>query len=316
MRTIAAVASVLGGVALALQSKVNGSLGHHLGDGLFAALISFFVGLVLLAVLVLAVPAWRGGGRRFADALRTRKLRPWQCLGGMAGAFYVTTQGLTVSLLGVAMFTVAGVAGSVVSSLLVDRAGFGPGGPRPVTPTRAVGAVLAVAAVGVAVSDELGTPSQLWLSLVPALAGAGIGWAQAANGLVGVATRSVAFASLVNFGIGFVFLVLACGVDALVRGLPKAPPTDPGLYAGGLLGVVMLLATVFAVRHIGALMVGLCAIAGQIVGAVVLDLFAPGASGGIETTTLVGVIVTLVAAGVAAVPSGRGRVRSGARVEQ
>ncbi|PPK69662.1 DMT family transporter [Actinokineospora auranticolor] len=305
MRLLAVAASLLAGLALAVQSKVNGALGHAFGDGLFAALTSFGVGLVLLVVIVVATPSWRSAAPRFTAALRSGEIRPWQCLGGAAGACYVTSQGLTVTLLGVAMFTVAGVAGQVVSSLLVDRAGFGPGDPRPVTPTRALGALLTVVAVGIAVSDELSTPDHLWLSLVPALAGAGIGWAQAANGLVGAATRSVGFAALVNFAVGTVFLVIACLVDVLATGLPAAPPSDPRLYLGGTLGVVLLLTTVFAVRQIGALLVGLCAVAAQVAGAVLLDVLA---SGGIEVTTLVGTVVTLLAAGLAAVPSGRARV--------
>ncbi len=307
MRVLGAVLSAVGGVALAVQSRVNGQLGLRLGDGFFAALVSFLIGLAILAVAVLATPSWRAGAGRLAGALRTKRLRPWQCLGGVAGASFVSSQGLTVSLLGVAMFTVAGVAGQVVSSLLVDRSGFGPGGPVPVTPSRATGAVLAVVAVGIAVSDEFGTSAHLWLSLVPAIAGAALGWAQAANGLVRAASASVAFAALVNFAVGAAFLLVVCAVDVVVRGLPEPLPADPGLYAGGALGVIALSTAVFAVRHVGVLLVGLSAVAGQLLGAVLLDLVVPAPGSGIEAATIVGVVVTLVAAGVAAVPTGRGR---------
>jgi len=50
---------------------------------------------------------------------------------------------------------------------------------------------------------------------------------------------------------------------------------------------------------------GLCAVAGQLVGAVLLDVSA----GGIAAGTVAGVALTLLAAGVAAVPGGRARVR-------
>ncbi|WP_026422475.1 DMT family transporter [Actinokineospora inagensis] len=301
VKVAAVLVTVLGGVALATQSRVNGQLGARIGDGLFAAVISFSIGLVILFAGVLVLPTARAAAPKFVQALRTHRLRPWQCLGGAGGAFFVTSQGLTVALLGVAMFTVAGVSGQVLSGLLTDRAGFGPGEPRPITPTRATGAVMAVVAVAVAVSDKFDSPSRLWLSLVPALAGLAIGWAQAANGLVRIACGSVAFASFVNFVVGTVLLVVACAIDALVRGLPGHLPPDFLLYTGGALGVVGISTGVFAVRHIGVLMVGLCLITGQVAAAVLFDV----TTAGIEPTTVVGVAVTLLAAGVAAVPSGR-----------
>ncbi|MDQ3579751.1 MAG: DMT family transporter, partial [Actinomycetota bacterium] len=163
MRAVGALVAMVGGAALAIQARINGQLGHVLGDGLFAALISFLVGLTILGGAVLAIPGLRAAAGEFAGSVRNRTLKPWQCLGGVAGAFYVTSQGLTVTILGVAVFTVAVVAGQVVSSLAVDRAGIGPGAAQPITGPRAIGATLAVIAVGIAVSDEFGSPEQLWL---------------------------------------------------------------------------------------------------------------------------------------------------------
>ncbi|OLR90542.1 DMT family transporter [Actinokineospora bangkokensis] len=300
-RAAGAVAAAVGGVALAVQSRVNGELGTRLADGVLAALISFTGGLVVLAAVVAARPAGRAAARRWAGALRTGALKPWQCLGGAAGASFVSAQGLTASTLGIALFTVAGVGGQVVSSLVVDRSGFGPGEPRPVTPARAVGAALAVVAVGIAVSDRLGVPGQLWLALLPVLTGAALSWAQAANGLVGQHSGDVVFATLVNFGVGAVVLVAVSTAELLTRGLPAAFPTDWHLYLGGLLGIVALSTSVFAVRLIGVLLLGLCAVAGQLVGAVLLD----AATRGVPTATLVGVALTLVAAAVAALPPRR-----------
>src|SRR5688572_30166713 len=104
-------------MALAVQGRVNGQLGHQIHDGVLAALISFSVGSVLLLAALPILPAARAGVGRLRESLRQGALRPWQLLGGTCGAFLVTTQGLTVSILGVAVFTVAVVAGQVVSSL-------------------------------------------------------------------------------------------------------------------------------------------------------------------------------------------------------
>ncbi|WP_436492286.1 DMT family transporter [Actinokineospora sp. HUAS TT18] len=297
-RSAGAVVAIGGGVVLALQARINGRLGTELGDGLIAATISFIIGLVILITAVAVTPTARAGVKRLTHALRTRQLQPWQCLGGVVGAWYVTSQGLTVTLLGVAVFTVAVVAGQVMSSLVVDRAGIAPGDPQPITGPRAFGAALAVVAVGVAVSDEFSRPGHLWLALIPALAGAGLGWQQAVNGQVRKFADSVAVASTLNFAVGLVALLIATAVDIAVRGLPNPLPSEWWLYVGGTLGPIALSTAVFAVRLIGVLMVGLCAVAGQLAGAVLLDV----ADDVVQPATVAGVVITFVAVGVAALP--------------
>ena len=298
-RIAGALLAGLGGVGLAVQGRVNGQLGHVLGDGVFAAVISFGVGLALLIPAVALFPASRRGVGRLVRAVRTRRLRWWECLGGTCGGFVVAAQGITVALLGVAVFTVAVVAGNVVSGLFVDRAGIGPGGPRPITPARATGAALAVAAVLVAVSDRLGDPSGLWLAVLPALAGLGLAWQVAVNGLVRREAGEVLVPTTVNFGTGMLALLVALAVDLVLRGPPPALPGQWWLYIGGALGTFAVSTAVFAVRLIGVLVLSLASVAGQLVGAVGLDLVVPTA-GGLSVVSVVGATITMVAVAIAA----------------
>lgn len=299
-RVLGAAVAAIGGVALAVQGRINGELGHAMGDGLFAAVISFGIGLIVLVVMVSALPAARAGVPRLRAGLRARRLRPWELLGGTCGAFIVASQGITIAAIGVAVFTVAVVAGQTMSSLVVDRAGIGPGGPQPITLPRAAGALLAMVAVVVAVSTKFGNPTGLWLAVLPALAGVGLAWQIAVNGLVRVESDSVLVATLVNFAVGTTALVLACAVDLLARGLPTAPPGQWWLYLGGPLGIVAIGTVVTAVRVIGVLVVGLGSVAGQLLGAVVLDLVVPTNGGRLSVASVVGTAITMVAVGVAA----------------
>lgn len=298
----AALAAV-GGVTLAVQGRVNGQLGHLIGDGVFAALFSFGIGAVLLVVAVAVTPSARAGLLRLRTSVRGGRLRVWQCLGGACGAWMVTTQGLTVSILGVAVFTVAAVAGQVVASLWVDRRGIGPGAAQPVTPLRAAGAAIAVVAVVVAVSGHgsSGAPGGLWWALLPATAGLGLAWQLAVNGLVRAASANVVVPTMVNFSVGTLVLVLAASVDALVRGLPEPPPGDWWLYLGGPLGIVTVLTAVTAVRFTGVLVLGLGSVAGQLAGAVLLDAVVPTAGGGLSAASVIGAALTMVAVVVATV---------------
>ncbi|WP_341721131.1 DMT family transporter [Micromonospora sp. FIMYZ51] len=292
---------MVGGVAVASQSRINGELGAHLGDGIAAAVVSFGLGLLLLAVLAPASRHGRRGLRALRDALTNGTLRPWQCLGGACGAFLVATQGATVGSLGVAVFTVAVVAGQSGSSLAVDRAGIGPAGRQPVTAARLGGAVLTVAAVLLAVGDRLGDPAILGLAVLPLLAGVGVAWQQAVNGWVRVVSGSSLTAAFVNFAVGTTVLLLAFVVSLAVRGRPPGSlPSEPWLYLGGPIGIAFIVVAAAVVQLTGVLLLGLATIAGQVIGAVLLDVLLPTAASRPDPTTLLGALLTLVAVALAA----------------
>lgn len=300
-RLTGVVLATAAGVAVAVQSRINGELGVRLADGVAAAVISFGLGLLVLLVLVPATPGGRRGLAALRAALTAGTLRPWQCLGGLCGAFLVATQGLTVGTLGVAVFTVAVVAGQSASSLLVDRAGIGPSGRQPVTGRRLFGAALTVLAVGLAVGGRLNDPTALTLAVLPLLAGIAVAWQQAVNGLVGRAAGSPLTATLVNFTVGIVALLAVFAVDIAIRGLPAgSPPAEPWLYLGGPIGITFIAIAAAVVEFTGVLLLGLATIAGQVVGAVLLDVVLPTAASRPDATTLLGAALTLVAVLIAA----------------
>ncbi|MPZ66561.1 MAG: EamA-like transporter family protein [Pseudonocardiaceae bacterium] len=299
------LAAVAVGTALAAQARINGELGGRIDDGVVAALLSFAGGELVLLALAATVPAVRAGLARTARGVRSGRLPWWQLLGGLCGAFLVITQGLTVGVIGVAVFTVAVVAGQATSSLVVDRAGLGPGAAQPVTVTRIAGAVLTIAAVVLAVSDRLGTPAALWIAVIPVLAGITVAWQQAVNGRVNTVAGNPLAATLVNFTVGIALLLVVAAVEVAVRGLPGPLPSNPVLYLGGPLGIVFIATAVTVVRLTGVLLLGLGTIAGQLVGALLLDVFVPVTGEQLTATAVAGTALTLVAMAVAALPSRR-----------
>jgi transporter family-2 protein len=294
------VLAVLSGTFVAVQARINGSLGAALGDGFVAAAVSFGSGLVILAViLALSAPGRRGLGRVVAG-LRDRSVPWWTVAGGAAGAFLVLSQGVAAAALGVALFTVAIVAGQTLSSLLLDRIGFGPQGVVPFEARRVIGSILALVAVAWAVSTEFGGDKPLLLLVMPLIGGIGIGWQQAVNGRVrGLASSSLT-ATFINFAVGTAVLLVASLVHVTIVGPPNPFPTDPLLYVGGAIGCVFIGVSAFLVAHTGLLVLGLGTVAGQLVGAVVLDVVVPGA-GGVHWTTVAGAALALVAVAIASV---------------
>jgi len=301
-RIVGLVVTVVVGMALAAQARINGELAGRIGDGVAAALISFAGGLVLLLLAVAVLPNLRHGLRRVRNAVRDGGLRPWQLLGGVCGGFLVITQGLAVGVIGVAVFTVAVVAGQSAAGLVVDRAGLGPGDPQPVTVTRIVGALLAVGAVLLAVANRLGAPAALGIAVLPALAGVGAAWQQAVNGRVAAAGGPLP-AALINFAAGTALILVVAVIEVALRGLPGPLPANPVLYLGGPLGIVFIAAAAAIVPLTGVLLLGLGAVAGQLIGALLLDLFLPADGDHLTAATVAGTALTLVAVAVAALPA-------------
>lgn len=292
---VAVFFAVFFGMTSSLQSRINGELGHQIGDGFTAAAISFGLGLVILVGTLLVWPAGRRGLGLVRAAISTRSLSWWHVLGGLGGAFYVLSQGLTASVLGVALFTVAIVAGQTISGLAMDRLGVGPGGQRPLTVPRVAGAVVALLAVAWAVSGQISGGVPLWLMAMPLLAGIGQGWQQAVNGRVRVAAESALTATFLNFLFGTIALLIALLVHALLVGLPSSLPTDPWLYTGGVLGCIAIAGTALIVRTTGVLVLALGMVAGQLLSALALDLLAPTSAHPVAFATIGGTALALVA---------------------
>lgn len=302
-RVLAVLGAVLVGVLTASQSRVNSALALEIGDGYLASVISFGSGLVILLIVLAFWRPGRDGVAWLVVAVRSRRTPWWYLFGGFAGALFVLSQGLTGSLLGVALFTIAVVCGQTLSGLVVDRLGMGSVAPAAITITRLLGSLLALVAVGWAVSSQIRSDIAIWVFVLPLLAGIGIGWQQAVNGQVRVAAGSALTATLVNFVAGTTALAVAAIVHVSIVGWPEALPGTPWLYLGGLLGAIFIGLGVVVVRHTGVLLLGLGAIAGQLLMSLALDFLAPVAGRGVEWTTVLGTALTLAAVLIAAIPS-------------
>ena len=304
---LATVAAIVVGLMVAAQSRINGDLAAELAEsagsttaaGIQAALLSFATGLVLLAAVAVVLPRMRRGLAGLAAAVRQRKLLPWQLLGGLGGAWLVTTQGLTVPTLGVALFIVAVVAGQTAASLGVDAAGLGPAGRMPVTGRRVLAAALALLAVAVTALPRIDADAGAaagFLALLVISAGAGIAVQQALNGRVAVAARYPPAAAVVNFVIGTAALMVVtlAGLLAFGWGVGELPD-QPVLYLSGPLGVAFIAIAAWAVPVVGVLAFGLASISGQLVGGAVLDLLLPQPGVTVGPGLVIGIALTVLA---------------------
>jgi transporter family-2 protein len=305
---LSVIITVVSGALAALQARINGQLGSELGDGFLAALISFGSGLVILSVVIVLVPSGRRNLARVVSGVRGRVVPWWFLAGGLAGGLFVLTQGITAAIIGIALFTVAAVTGQTLGGLAIDARGIGTVAPKVITPRRVIGTVLALVAVGIAVGPQLHGSAPFWMLLMPFLAGLLLGWQQAVNGQVKTFAQSALVATFINFAGGTVLLVVFALIHAALVGWPRQAPSDPLLYIGGSIGIILVAVSATVIPIIGVLVQSLAAVAGQLLMSLVLDIVAPTDAVGLVWTTVVGTALTLVAVVIASVPA-----RAGAR---
>ena len=129
------------GVGLVVQVGMNSTLRALLGSAIVAALISFVVGSVALAVFALVTRAPLPGREQLAA------VPAWAWLGGALGAFYVASSVIVGPRLGAATLLALVVLGQLGTSLLVDHFGWLGFAQHPITAVRLAGAGLLFAGV-------------------------------------------------------------------------------------------------------------------------------------------------------------------------
>jgi bacterial/archaeal transporter family-2 protein len=130
-RGLAIVLTAVAGGLIALQAPINAELGKATG-GLAAALVSFLVGTIALAAMVVLSGKAGGLGSTFDVS--------WYYLaGGLLGAIYVTNALLAVSAIGAGGVAALTVAGQLIASVAIDRLGLFGLDQVALTPERLLG---------------------------------------------------------------------------------------------------------------------------------------------------------------------------------
>lgn len=302
IQALALGAAFATGALLAVQSRLNGRLAETVGS-FPAAWVSFGSGLLVLSMLLVRAD-YRSRLAQVPAAVRSGRLRWWQVLGGVSGGLLVATQTYAVPLVGVAAFLIATIGGQALSALLVDRHGLGPAPAQPLSAVRIAAAVTAVAGVAIAATGGAGNDDAA-LSVLPVVLAFGVGMLlavqQAFNGRVNTVTGAPTATAWLNFAVGSATLVVIGIVPVLLGGWPDRWDAPAWAWWGGLCGVVFIALTAWAVQHLGVLLFGLVTITSQMATALVLDLGNSDARDQVGTQMLVGVAITVLAAGAATV---------------
>lgn len=302
--------AALSGVLIALQARANGELSHLLDNGLQAALISFGSGLIIIFVITLFNTKIKEGIKNLRTAVTNNEIARWKLFAGALGGSFIAIQTQIVPLIGVAIFSVASIAGQTAMSLFVDRIGLTGGGKKPISPRRVLAAVLTVFAVLVSVWDRIDAQNLSILAVTAGgFSGAIVGFQRALNGQINEYSHQSFTTSLLNFITGTSFLLVLIAIGLILGNNELSPlPSGPWwIYTGGILGVTYIAFTSTIVQHLGVLTFTLFSVGGQLVAALVIDVVSPTNGVSVSTYLVTGIVMTY--AGVIAGGVGSSRVK-------
>jgi len=287
----------ISGLMIAVQARANGELAYRMGNPIEAALVSFGSGLIIISFISAFNPAIKAGIRNLRGALKRKEIPLWTLFAGMLGGSFVAVQTQIVPIIGVAIYSVASIAGQTAASLVVDRIGLTGGGKKHITVRRVAAAGITVLAVLISVLDRLEANNLSVLAvLLGCFAGAIVGVQRALNGQINESTQQSFTTSLLNFIMGTTILVIFLGIGMMINRteIVSLPAGPWWMYTGGTIGIIYIAFTSTIVQHLGVLTFTLISVGGQLVGSLLIDFYSPTEGVNVSVYLVTGIVMTYV----------------------
>ena len=266
-----------------------------MGDSLEAAIVSFTTGLLFVSVIALFRKDVRSGFRQIFSAVNLKLLPSWRLGAGALGASFVAMQTYAVPIAGVALFTVASLAGQTGISLWVDHVGLAGGSRVIITKRRVIAAIITILAVVVSTWDRFTISNFSLLTIVLAVfSGTWVGVQRALNGQINSYSKASFATSLLNFITGttfllFLLLLRTLFTDHSVMNFTSGPWW---MFLGGSIGVIYIALSAHIVQHVGVLEFTLFSVGGMLIGSLLIDIIVPTKGTIISGFLIAGILLT------------------------
>jgi len=266
-----------------------------MGDSLEAAIVSFSSGLLFVSLIALSRKDVRDGFKEIFIAVKQVKMPLWTLAAGALGASFVAMQTYVVPIAGVALFTVASLAGQTGVSLWVDKLGLSGGAKSLITKRRVIAAFITVIAVVVSAWDRFSMSDFSITAIGLALfAGSWVGVQRALNGRINSFSNKSFATSLLNFMTGTSFLLFLLLLRSLFtdHSLNNFTSGPWWMFLGGTVGVIYIALSSHIVQHLGVLEFTLFSVGGMLIGSLLIDLVFPTPGTVISPYLIVGIALT------------------------
>jgi transporter family-2 protein len=266
-----------------------------MGDSLEAAIVSFTTGLLFVTLISLSRRQNRIAFGDIFKAVKAKQMKPWTLSAGVLGASFVAMQTHVVPIAGVALFTVASLAGQTGISLWVDRLGLTGGAKAAITKRRIMAAVITVLAVLVSSWDRFAMSDFSILAIgLAVFAGTWVGLQRALNGQINSYSKRSFATSQLNFITGTSFLLILLLIrsvftDHSIMNFKTAPWW---MFLGGSIGVIYIALSAHIVQHLGVLEFTLFSVGGMLIGSLLIDFVFPTKGTVISPYLIAGIALT------------------------
>ena len=266
-----------------------------MGDSLEAALVSFGTGLIFVSFISLVRVDVRTGYRDIFKASKLKQISSWRLGAGVLGASFVAISTHVVPIAGVALFTIASLAGQTAISLWVDHIGVAGGIKIIITKRRVIAALITVSAIIISAWDRFTMSGFSILAITLAvLAGSAVGIQRALNGQINSFSKKSFATSQLNFITGTAFLLLLLLLRSAFTAHSFMNPTSGPwwMFLGGSIGVFYIAFSSIAVQYVGVLEFTLLSVGGMLIGSLLLDVFVPTQGTHISPYLIIGIFLT------------------------
>ncbi|MBQ9708580.1 MAG: DMT family transporter [Firmicutes bacterium] len=268
-----------GGIGMPMQTSINAHLGRRVGSPFLAALINFSIGIAALFVVALivehslAIPM----GKVFAAP-------PWILMGGVLAVVFVTGNILLMPRIGSVQTSILPALGQILMGTLIDTFGWFQSDERPMGILRAIGVILVFCGVvfiilsktrGAAAKKSQNHVKFVWLwRLFGIVVGMCMASQTAINSHLGVVVESRIFASIINFSVGLIILVI---LNVLLirtkKSRDKSSKPPAWILCGGLFGALFVVGNIITAQAIGTGMAVVILLTGLMIGGLLVDQF-------------------------------------------
>ncbi|MCH5464973.1 DMT family transporter [Levilactobacillus tujiorum] len=271
------------GVIVSFQTAVNSRLRHFIGSPYQASLVSFTIGTLFLAIMTFV------SQHTLLVAPNVIATQPWWLwIGGLLGVIFLTANILLFPHIGAVQTAIMPILGQVVMGAIIDNFGWFHADRQPLTLTKFVGLLLALAGILITVAlpgllhkrhqlaTEKSTGNPFIWRLIGVFTGA-LGATQTTiNGRLGLALHSAIHAAFISFLIGtlgllVIVLIVNHGLTEIRRATGHGKPW--WLWIGGLLGAIFVLGNAYLAPILGTGQTVVFALLGQITGGLLVDQF-------------------------------------------
>lgn len=258
-----------------LQTVFNSRLDTHVKSPYVATFVSFVVGVIAIAVIMLVQYH-----SLYIVAPSDSVVPWWAWLGGACGAVGIAVNVVLFPKLGGVQTVLMPMLGQVLMGILIDTLGLFSAQVIPLSALRVIGILIAMIGSYIVVTQkshaEKTTNIKQWpWLLLGVVGGVFMGTQPSLNSFLSIHYQSTTFASFISFITGTVLLLIFLFINGHYRYLGKvftgrAPWWS---YLGGLLGVVFVMSFAYFASRIGIILLNILNIFGMLVASVIVDKF-------------------------------------------